>query len=351
MKRKKFLIITDAWKPQVSGVITVLEKLISGIKKLGNEVIVINPTMFTTMPLPTYKEIELAVFPNAKIKKIISEEKPDYIHIATEGTLGIAGIMVCKQLGYKYTTAYHTKLPEYVNLRTKIPVKWGDKAMKYFHKKSSRVLVSTYTMKKELEEKGFKNLRVYPLGVDTKKFKHKQKICLNLPKPVFCYMGRVAIEKSIEDFLKLDLPGSKLIIGDGPQREELEKKYPEANFVGYKKGQELVNLLSASDVFVFPSKTDTFGLVILEAMACGLPVAAYNVLGPKDIITNGYDGYTGEDLQKCALECLKIEKNNPLKTANNYSWDNMVKRFIAYQVINKKKKCKKSLIHKLLNLS
>jgi len=351
MKNKKFLIITDAWKPQVSGVITVLEKLIDWMKKLWHEVIVINPSMFTTVPLPTYNEIELSVLPNWKIKKIIKEECPDCIHIATEWTLWVAGVMVCSELWLKYTTAYHTKFPEYVNLRTKIPVSWGYKALKYFHKNSSKILVSTYTMKKELEEKWFENLRVYPLWVDTKKFKNREEICLNLPKPIFCYMWRVAIEKSIEDFLKLDLPWSKLVIWDGPQKQQLEKKYSDAKFVGYQKWKDLVNYLSASDVFVFPSKTDTFWLAILEAMACGLPVAAYNVLWPRDIITNWEDWFTWEDLQKCAIKCLDIPKENPLKTANNYSWDNMVKRFIAYQVINKKKKWKKSLIRKIMNLS
>lgn len=351
MKNRSFLIITDARKPQVSGVITVLEKLVSGIKKLWHEVVVINPSMFKTVPLPTYKEIELSLVTNWKVKKIIKKVKPDFIHIATEWPLWVAWILACRELWLKYTTAYHTKFPEYVNLRIKIPINWSYKALKLFHKNSSKILVSTHTMKKELEKKGFKNLRVYPLWVDSEKFKMREDICLNLERPVFCYMWRVAIEKNIEDFLDLKLPWSKLVIWDWPSKKDLEDKYKDVKFVWYQKWKNLVNFLSASDVFVFPSKTDTFWLAILEAMACWLPVAAYDVLWPKDIITSWFDWFVWENLKQSALECLNIPKENPLKTACKYNWSNMVEKFIAYQVINKKKKWKKSLIRKIMNLS
>jgi len=275
----------------------------------------------------------MAIFTKFKLGKMLKQIKPDYIHIATEGALGLAARTACIKRKWAFTTSYHTRLPEYIEVRTKIKslekLTW--KYLHWFHSKSKKVIVSTPSLKKELEEKKFKNVSVLPFGADLELFKKNPKagIPKELKEPIFTFLGRIAPEKNIRAFLECDLPGSKLIIGDGPARKSLEKEFGEtALFVGSKKGQKIVDLLSISNVFVFPSKTDTFGLVIVEALACGLPVAAYNVYGPKDIITNGKDGFLGPDLQKNALKCLNINPENCRKTALKYSWDNFTKKFI-----------------------
>lgn len=331
-KKKKIIIFTDTWL-ETSGVITALHYKKKILEKKGFDVTIVNPGPFFTLPLPTYKEIRMA-FPRKKIKEIIERKKPDYIHIETEGSLCLAARLVCAKNNWKFTTSYHTRMPEYVGMRFKHLKEPTYKYLRWIHSKSERVMVSTESMKKELQKKGFKNLVVVPLGVDTKLFTKNTKAQLpkDIKKPVFTFLGRIAPEKNIETFLKCNLPGSKLLIGDGPDRKKLEEKFKgKATFVGFKKGQDLVNLLSISDVLVFPSKTDTFGLVIVEALSCGVPVAAYDVQGPKDIITNGVDGFLGEtakDLEKNAKKCLKLKAKDCRKKALTFSWEKGVEKFI-----------------------
>lgn len=328
---KKAIIVTDTWGKPDGIVITILQSK-KGMEKAGMKVKIIHPKLFMNFPLPTYPEIKLAILTGEKLKEIFTEIKPDFIHIATEGPLGLAARTFCVKHNLKFTTSYHTRLPEYTRVRLNIDaiegIMW--RYMQWFHSKSERVIVSTNSLKKELEQHKFKNVKVIPLGTKLDLFKRNTKAIIpkNLKKPIFTFLGRVAPEKNIEAFLKLDLPGTKLVIGDGPDRKKLEKEFTENTvFVGYKKGQEIVDLLSISDVFVFPSKTDTFGLVILEAMACGLPVAAYNVQGPKDIIKNRKTGYLGNNLKANAIKCLTIDKKDCRREAEKYSWDTFTKKF------------------------
>jgi glycosyltransferase involved in cell wall biosynthesis len=328
---KKIVIATDAWYPQVNGVVSTLQKTKEFLEKKDFEVFVIHPGLFMTMPIFFYPEVRLAFFSKNKIKKIIRKENPDYIHIATEGTIGLATRSVCLSEKIKFTTSYHTHFPFYINPWLSFLSAPTFFLLKWFHNSGEDTMVCSESLKKDLEERGFKKLTIWPLGVDEKLFQksfNKPKED-NFARPVFTYLGRVSREKNIEEFLKLDLFGTKLIIGDGPLKKNLEKKYTKNTvFVGYKKGQKLVDWLSVSNVLVFPSRTDTFGLTIIEAMSCGIPVAAHNVMGPKDIITNGIDGFLGENLKECALRCLTISKENCRKKAALFSWEKSIDAFI-----------------------
>ncbi|USN44658.1 MAG: glycosyltransferase family 1 protein [Candidatus Woesearchaeota archaeon] len=329
---KKILLVTDAWYPQINGVVRVFEKIMGELEKKGYTFIIISPSLFKTVPLPTYKEIRISLFPKKKIKEILEKEKPDFIHIATEGSLGIATRNLCKKRGLPFTTSYHTRFTDYVHLRLNmISPNTVYKYLGWFHNAAQHTMVNTKSMEDELRQYKITKLVQWPLGVDTGLFikNEKAKKLKNLKKPIFTYLGRLAIEKNVEDFLRLELPGSKLIIGDGPDKKKLEEKYKKNTFfVGYKQGQDIVDLLSLSDVFVFPSITETFGLVIVEALACSVPVAAYDVQGPKDIITNGFDGFIGPDLGKNALNCLEIKKTHCRETALKYSWENSAECFL-----------------------
>lgn len=331
---KKFLILTDGREPNISWLVTTIKKLEENLIKKWFEVKIISPLLFKSFPLPLYNEIKIAVFPLFKLKKILLKEKPNYIHIVWEGPIGWIWIYLCNKLWLNYTTSFHSKLPEFINLRIKFPVLFWYKIIKNFHKKTKNLLVATESLKIELENKWFKNIKVCPLWVDTKKFRRIENVNLWFKKPIFTYMWRVAIEKSIEDFLKLKLPWTKLVIWDWPERERLEREYKDTKFVWYKKWEELVEYLSWSDVYVFPSRTDTFGLSILEAMACWLPVIAYNVMWPKDIITNWYDWYFSDTLEENILKWLEIPKENPINTAKKYDWEETINKFLEYQVPN-----------------
>ncbi len=329
---KKIIIFTDGWHPMVSGVVRSLEKTIEILKNNYFEVVLIHPGMFHSIPVFFYPEVKLSVFAQKKIEKIIEAEKPDYIHIATEGTLGLAARMVCVHNNFKFSTAYHTHIPLYLKVRTGFLFNSTYAYLRWFHSASESLMVSTESLKEELTSHNFKNIVICPLGVDTDYFKREEnnnKIKKEFTQPVFVFCGRVAVEKNIKEFLDCDLPGTKLVIGDGPQREELENEYGEkVKFVGYKKGADLIALLSVCDVFVFPSCTETFGLVVLEAMACGIPVAAHNVMGPKDIITSGVDGFVGDDLAKAAVACLNLSRAKCREKALQFSWEESTKSFI-----------------------
>lgn len=327
---KKILFVTDAWAPQVNGVVRVLQALIPILRARGYEVSIIEPGQFTSVPLPLYPEIRLALFPRRRVANIIEEFQPDAVCIVTEWSLGWAARSVCRKRGIPFTTWYHSHFQLYVDLRLHGLLKPIFAYIRRFHSVAIRTMVSTPSLKEELESAGFKNLVVMPLGVDTALFTRRAITeLLDLKKPVFVYFSRLAPEKSPEEFLKLDLPGTKLVIGDGPSRAELEKKYGERNmFVGYKHGTELVEWLSHADVFVFPSRTETFGLVALEALACGIPVAAHGVMGPRDIITNGLDGYLGDDLQEAAMKCLALSRDACRAKAEQYSWEHSADKLV-----------------------
>jgi glycosyltransferase involved in cell wall biosynthesis len=325
----RILITTDAWAPQVNGVVRTLETLGKELVRLGHDVRFVTPDGFRTIPMPTYPEIKLALFARRAVGRVIDTFKPDAIHIATEGPLGLATRRNCMRRGISFTTSFHTRFPEYIHARFGVPTAWPYAGLRWFHGPATAVMVATRTLERDLTARGFKNLRPWSRGVDTDLFKPAAKDWLDLPRPVFLYVGRVAIEKSVEEFLKLDLPGSKLIVGDGPQLAELRARYPQAHFAGPKFGAELARYYGASDVFVFPSRTDTFGLVVLEALASGLPVAAHPVQGPIDIIGgNETVGALDEDLQRAALRALQISPQACRSFAMNFSWEACTRQFL-----------------------
>jgi glycosyltransferase involved in cell wall biosynthesis len=327
---KKIVLVTDAWSPQVNGIVRVLSALIPLLTARGYSVTVIEPGQFTTVRMPMYPEIRLALFSRRRIARLITEMQPDRVCLVTEGPLGWAARSVCRSRGIPFVSWYHTHFPLYVDARFRGFLRPVTAFIRHFHSASVRTMVSTETLKKELLSIGYKNLVVMPLGVDTKLFtRNPAPPFPKPPEPVFVFFSRLAPEKSPEEFLKLDLPGTKLVIGDGPDRKKLEAQYGDTNtFVGYKTGQELVDWLSLADVFVFPSRTETFGLVVLEALACGIPVAAHRVMGPGDSVTEGKDGYLSDDLRDAALKCLTLSREDCRAKALQYSWDHSADVFL-----------------------
>ncbi len=329
----KIVIATDAWKPQLNGVVRTLETLGDILTGFGNEIRYITPNEFRSVPLPSYPEIRLSLLPNRRVAKIINEFKPDAIHIATEGPIGRAVRRFCKRRDYPFTTSFHTRFPEYANERWAVPISWGYAILKDFHKDGETMMVATPGLMDELKERGFVDMKLWARGVDLKQFAPGDRSFLDhLPRPIFLYVGRIAVEKSIEDFLKLDLQGTKLIVGDGPQRAELEDRFKDAVFVGPKFGADLTQYYQGSDVFVFPSRTDTFGLVNVEALACGVPVAAYPVRGPLEILDGAPEGCgaMNEDLRRACLDAY--DKRDPAacrRWAENFSWDAASRQFIT----------------------
>ena len=282
-----------------------------------------------TIPLPSYPEIPFALPSKKKIRDRIAAFQPDAIHIATEGSIGFFTRSVCIEQGLPFTTSYTTKFPEYIVKRFFIPVSWSYRALRHFHNRGECVMVATKSLQDELHSRGFNNLATWGRGVDTELFTPDNPVDLDLPRPIFMSMGRVAIEKNLEAFLSLDLPGSKVVIGKGPDRPVLEKKYPEAHFLGEKVGKELAQHLAAADVFVFPSLTDTFGNTQQEALACGVPVAAYPVTGPIDLIGDSGVGILNEDLRQACLDALEIDKLACRAFALERTWDKSVDQFLG----------------------
>ena len=332
----RFVLITDAWEPQVNGVVRTWQQVTSEMAALGHEPHVIHPGLFKTLSAPRYPEIKLAILPGRRVRKMLDELSPDAIHIATEGPLGQAARKYCRKRNLPYTTSYHTQFPHYLRRYFGVPSSLSYRFIRYFHGSAKHTLVPTKQVGEELKREGLTNIVVWSRGVDTKLFHPHYDTpasLANLPRPIFLYAGRVAIEKNIEAFLKLDLPGSKVVIGDGPPREGLQKRYPDTHFVGYKFGEELAAHYAAGDVFVFPSKTDTFGVVMLEAGACGLPVAAYPVTGPIDVVQQGSTGYVYTDLREAAIEALDLKSEDCIAFAQRNSWARCAQTVIDHLAI------------------
>jgi len=324
----RIAIATDAWKPQINGVVTTTQQLIHELRRMRHYVELIEPNMFTTVPCPTYPEIRLAIYPNRRMNRLLTAFKPEAIHMMTEGPIGLAARRFCVKRGMPFTTSLHTRFPEYVNERTGIPLSIGYTVMRWLHAKSVCTMVSTPKLKEELEGRGLKNLALWSRGVDTNVFRIRPKDFLAGVRPIYLYVGRVSVEKNLQAFLDLPLEGTKYVVGDGPALPALKKKYPDAIFVGAKTGGALARCYAAADVFVFPSKTDTFGLVILEANASGVPVAAYSVQGPKEIIKNGVNGWVNDDLKEAVDQALKIDPLSCRTHAEQYSWRKSAEQFL-----------------------
>lgn len=341
----KILIISDAWHPQINGVVRTLTETVKQLRTFGHEVKLISPNAFKTIPCPSYPDIPLAIFPYRKLARLIADFQPAAIHIATEGTLGLAARRWCLRHKKPFTTAYHTQFPEYIHARCRLPLSWLYAAIRWFHKPSQTVMTPTPTIKEQLLSRGFQRVALWSRGVDLTRFTAAiektsdtrnalDAWCTDEEKqqPKFVCIGRVAVEKNIEAFLKLDLPGSKWVIGDGPAREKLEKQYPDVHFLGAYPQKELPPFYRAADVFVFPSRTDTFGLVLLEAMACGTPVAAFPVTGPIDVVGSAAAGILHEDLRTACLEALDCNRQAVREYAEQYSWENASRQFEALLV-------------------
>lgn len=335
-KPMRILLATDAWEPQVNGVVRTLTRVVHELKAMGHQVEVVSPDQFKTFPLPTYPEIKVAIGVYEPVQERFKAFEPEAIHIATEGPIGLAARRICVEWKLPFTTSYHTRFPEYVSARLPVPLAAGYAYMKWFHKPSGRLMVATPTMRDELSRHGFRNISSWSRGVDTELFRPRQAgepdIFANLPRPIFLYVGRVAVEKNIDAFLGLDLPGTKVVVGDGPQKEELAAKHPKVVFTGFKSGADLAAHYACADVFVFPSLTDTFGLVILEAMGGGTPVAAYPAPGPIDIIPGSGAGVLAktatEGLREACLECLELDRDRVRAFAETFSWRNCAEDFL-----------------------
>jgi glycosyltransferase involved in cell wall biosynthesis len=323
----KILIVTDAWRPQTNGVVSTLAHTVDCLRGLGHEVCLITPVGFRTLPCPSYPEIRLAILPGAKVARAITAFAPDAVHIATEGFLGMAARRYCLRSGLYFTTSYHTQFPQYLRSRLPIPLSWTYRWLRSFHGAARACMVSTRSMQAELERWGFRNVARWQRGVDTALFRPQPKQFLDLPRPIAVYVGRLAVEKNIDAFLKMPWAGSKLVVGDGPERARLEDSFPEAVFAGYRFGEDLAAHLAAADVFVFPSRTDTFGLVLLEAMACGVPVAAYPVTGPIDVVEDGVTGALDENLARATRRALALDPGTCRARALRSSWESCTREF------------------------
>lgn len=322
------LIVSDAWHPQVNGVVRSLDRLGQELCEKGLEVSYLTPQSFKTLPCPTYPEIRLSLTLGHKVRRMIEEAQPACLHIATEGPLGFWARRYCLDRKLPFSTSYHTRFPEYVAARWPIPTEWTYSLLRWFHNAGHCCMVATPSLHRDLEERGFENLSYWSRGVDLDLFKpERANGSLAGDNPRYLYVGRVAIEKNIEAFLSLDLPGTKIVVGDGPQKAELEQSFPDVQFLGMKEGEELAEIYASSDVFVFPSKTDTFGIVLLEAMASGLPVAAYPVMGPKDVIGDAPVGVLDDDLGKAIEGALKLDRDACRAYAAEFSWTASAEQF------------------------
>ncbi|MGH6679854.1 MAG: glycosyltransferase family 4 protein, partial [Bradyrhizobium sp.] len=324
----KLLIATDAWRPQINGVVRSLENLAAQAASFDIEVHLLTPSDFWTLPLPGYPEIRLALTSRRKVAACIDSFSPDFVHVATEGPIGVAARRACMRQGRPFTTSYHTRFPEYVAARLPIPLRLSYAALRRFHNAAAGIMVSSASLEDVLAGHGFRNLMRWSRGVDETLFRPRtENVLAELPRPIFLFVGRLAVEKNIEAFLKLDLPGSKVVVGTGPLEARLAATYPDAHFLGAHCGEALAQIYSSADVFVFPSLTDTFGIVLLEALASGVPVAAFPVTGPLDVIGDSGVGVLAHDLQEAALRALHISREHCRKYAVNFSWKESAAQF------------------------
>jgi glycosyltransferase involved in cell wall biosynthesis len=329
----RVLVATDAAPPQVNGVVRTLENLARDAARLGDEIRLLTPQRFATLPMPSYPEIRLALTTPRAIGALIRSEAPDAIHIATEGPVGFGARRWCLRNARRFTTSYHTRFPEYIAKRMPVPLNLTYAMLRRFHNAGNGCMVATPTLEHELSRRGFDNLMHWTRGVDGSLFHPRSDSRLPFPGPIFLYVGRIAVEKNLESFLALDLPGSKVIIGDGPDLARLKAAHPGVHFLGVLIGEALARAYAGADVFVFPSRTDTFGMVLLEALAAGLPVAAYPVPGPLDVIGSAPVGVLANDLGKAALAALDIPRQRCREFALEHSWEASARQFLDNVVV------------------
>jgi glycosyltransferase involved in cell wall biosynthesis len=324
----RLLIVTDAWYPQVNGVVRTLEALAGELEALDVKVDFLTPGAFRSLPCPTYPDIRLALTRPGIVRRMIETIAPDEIHVATEGPLGLMTARLGRREGFGFTTSYHTKFPEYVAERLPVPLSLSYRWMRRFHNTGRGCMVATETLRDDLKQRGFRNLMLWSRGVDTRLFHPRERSVLDLPRPIFMNVGRIAPEKNLEAFLDLDLPGSKVVVGEGPTLPALKKRYPDVHFLGLHTGEALAALFASADVFVFPSLTDTFGNVIIEALASGVPVAAYPVMGPLDIVGDSGAGVLDTDLKRAALGALDCSRDAAVARAAGFSWAASARQFL-----------------------
>ena len=325
----KIQIVTDAWEPQVNGVVRTLKTTARELTAMGHEVRFLTPLDFRTLPCPIYPEIRLSLFPQGGVNRRITEFDPDVLHIATEGPLGLAARRFALRNDLPFTTAYHTRFPEYVHARFRLPLSWSYAWLRWFHGAGKAVMAPTQVVVDDLVANGFQNVKLWSRGVGIDIFRPQQSKRLDTNPPIYLYVGRVAVEKNVEAFLGLDLPGSKWVVGTGPAIDSIRARFPEVNYLGLLDREELAKVYAAADVFVFPSKTDTFGLVLLEAIACGLPVAAYPVTGPRDVIGSSSAGVLHEDLRTACLEALNLKREDAVARASLFTWRAATEQFFG----------------------
>jgi glycosyltransferase involved in cell wall biosynthesis len=326
----RILVATDAWHPQVNGVVRTLGSLARAADKLGVTIDFLTPEGFSSFQLPTYPGLRLALPSRQGIAERIDAKKPDAIHIATEGPIGFAVRAYCRRHGRRFTTSYTTRFPEYISARLPIPAGWVYAVLRWFHSAATVTMVASPSLTKELADRGFTNLGMWTRGVDIDLFSPDHAIKLDFPRPIFMTVGRIAVEKNLEAFLSLDLPGTKVVIGNGPEETKLRQSFPAAKFLGPLENGILAAHLAAANVFVFPSRTDTFGIVQLEALASGVPIAAFPVTGPKDVVAGHPVGVLDEDLRSACLQALELSREACREFALGYSWENSARQFVSH---------------------
>ena len=326
----RILVATDAWRPQVNGVVHTLERMSAAARDLDAEFLFLTPQGFASLPMPTYPDIRLAIATPWEVARRIDAAGADHIHIATEGPIGWAARRYCRKRGKLFTTSYHTRFPEYIAARTRLPEAIAYAALRHFHAPAAATLAPTTSIKNELTQRGFGRVKVWTRGVDHALYRPRAADGIDLPRPIFLCVGRVAIEKNLEALLDLKLPGSVVIVGDGPARPALERRYPHAHFLGALYGEALASIYASADVFVFPSKTDTFGIVIIEALASGLPVAAFPVSGPLDVIGESGAGVLDNDLRAACLAALEIPRERAREHSLRFTWRESARQFLQH---------------------
>jgi glycosyltransferase involved in cell wall biosynthesis len=325
---RRILMVTDAWRPQVNGVVHTLERLTETLKNFDVDVTFLTPNCFRTLPMPTYPDIRLALTTPGRVRRLIEDSRPDHIHIVTEGPLGLMARRYCLAERQPFTTSYHTRFPEYVTARLPVPERWTYGWLKRFHNSGNGTMVATPSLARDLRSRGFDKLQPWTRGVDIDHFNPGKRGDLPFPRPIFLSVGRVAVEKNLPAFLDLDLPGSKVVVGEGPELERLKARYPSVHFLGHRPNNELARIYASADIFVFPSLTDTFGNVIVEALASGTPVAGFPVTGPIDVVGDGIGGVVAENLREAALAALEIDRAAARERAMRYTWTACAEMFI-----------------------